>query len=93
MRRGFIVRAMKNALAVTMLCLALSACAVVDLAAHGIKEYENSREPTQARQDDERQASSAPAPQPVIQQAPSAAPVEPVSTVPPRESVGVEPLR
>lgn len=68
----------------------LSGCAVADLAAHGIKEYERSKEARAAEAAPEP-ARPVPAPQPVVQPVRA---VEPsVPAVPPRESVAVEPLR
>ncbi|CAA7625925.1 hypothetical protein [Magnetospirillum sp. UT-4] len=76
-----------------LICAALAgllpACAIVDLAAHGMKEYEKSKET--------RTAEPAAAPPPRV--IPAAAPAreampEPVpAVVPPREPVSVEPLR
>ena len=72
--------------ALILSCL-LSACAVVDLAAHGMKEYEESR----SRKNAEATPEAPPSPPEVRdgEVAPSPVPV----TVPPREAVGSEPLQ
>jgi hypothetical protein len=83
---------MKHLIAVLVLCLTLSACAVVELAVHGVKEYDRSRvqdsplpegepRPQMAQQDSGQR----------IQAVDTRA--EPTQAVPPRESVNVESLK
>ncbi|OAN58033.1 hypothetical protein [Magnetospirillum moscoviense] len=85
---------MKRIAALLSLCVVLSACAVVDLAAHGVKEYERSRGENGAPPEDDLQARSQAA-QPVsAQRVPVVEPAaEPTQPVPPRESVNVESLK
>lgn len=48
-------------LSVSLLCvIALAGCAVVDLAAHGVKRYEKSKEPEQTAAAEPTQTPSAP---------------------------------
>lgn len=65
--------------------LALGACGVPDLVAHGVKAYERNRDGTTQAQAEPQQPPPPPA---TVSEPPAAAPV----SVPPRESVTVEPL-
>ncbi|MGE5545362.1 MAG: hypothetical protein ACM33T_00575 [Solirubrobacterales bacterium] len=78
-----------------LLPLAVTACGVPDLVAHGIKEVEKSRD--RARQDDIQPVATQPRevePRPaVVREEPPPADTIPAGTVPRREAVTVEPLR
>ncbi len=92
--RILILAAMNRAAALFLLCLTLSACAVVDLAAHGIKEYEDSRGQGAPQAADQSQPLSQAAPPTVDQRIqPAETRSEPIQSVPPRESVDVEGLK
>lgn len=74
--------------------MALSACGVPDIVAHGVKAYERSQE-RPAQTDVAQPAQPVPAYQPAYQPA-NAEPEPPQAVpaaVPAREAVGVEPLR
>lgn len=87
-----IFAAMKNTAALLFMCLTLSACAVVDLAAHGVKEYERSRDPKSPPPDEEAPQQQV-APPPAVQRVQQEVVTEQTSVVPPRESVSVEGLK
>lgn len=86
MKARFFVRM----LTVVALPMALTACGVPDLIAHGVKSYESSQSKSQ-QQDYAQQVQ----PQPKVQPArydPEPPPIA-AESVPPRESVAVESLR
>jgi hypothetical protein len=72
--------------------LALAACGVPDLVAHGVKTYEKSQQP---RSQAEPAVAQPVQPQPMAQPAryEAEAQNDPVQAVPQRESVTTEPLR
>lgn len=75
---------------------ALAGCAVADLAAHAVKEYDKSRDPKPQVHPAAAPAQQAPAYQPAVARPEVEAdpPVTlPAPTAPKRESISVEPLR
>ena len=82
---------MRNVLAILAACTALAACSVVDLVAHGVKEYEQSRQDQPGQTASPAAQPAQPSTVPVSAQAgdPGAAPVSPA---PSRQDVRVETL-
>jgi|GEM_PF-5526928 len=78
---------MSKIVSVLILSCLLSACAVVDLAAHGMKEYEESR----SRKNAEMTPEAPPSPPEARDGEAVPSPVP--GAVPPREAVGSEPLQ